>query len=639
MKKILALCLAAAAALSLLSACGSEHTALPDGVTENEVLTETPLDSGKMTITLRAEYNVDNNSILSALKAKFPDVNFVSVFHCANETQYELRQSLLDGSAEDIVVSPNMKSVSDIAPDCLLDLSAEDFTGKYVGSALESCQINGKLYYLPGPLSVYGIVYDKTMFAEHGWQVPHSYDEFVSLVRTIDASGIRAIQPSCKYARQAQMVLTMFDYDETFGGVENYQWLLGYQSGENGMAGHMDAALKRYLELRDAGVIASGDFDVQPGNRSEMLYKAHSCAMIIENEQAERYAAEAGSDHEYGMMPFWCGNEPDSDHIMSLPGYYIGVSARLGLKGSEAKLAKVREILSYISTQEGQAAINGGSHTQISNFYDTPGQTTAFNSDIQATISKGNVVPEVELMASGNNNAAEKALKAQLPLLLSGKTDASGVMSACDAARDKALAAGLDRGEKVGSASGDFTRLETGLFIADALREKAGADIGLCLVGTTRCGTVGRIYGGDVYAADIDALSLSVGKTSGRENDQKLWLVSMTGAQIKDLLRQACALRTDAAVPETPYFAASGLRIKFAPWKDDKIVSAALSDGGALKDDGTYTVALWGWPFETPCAGTVEKVFDDTCDDILSAAVKAAGTVSPVSDGRFVLVY
>ena len=105
----------------------------------------------------------------------------------------------------------------------------------YQSDALEECQIDGKLYYLPGPSSVYGIVYDRTMFSEHGWQVPHSYDEFLSLVGQIEAEGIRAIQPTCKYARQAQAVLTMFNYADTFGGVDDYQWLLDYQKGKTSM--------------------------------------------------------------------------------------------------------------------------------------------------------------------------------------------------------------------------------------------------------------------------------------------------------------------------------------------------------------------------------------------------------------------
>lgn len=83
-----------------------------------------------------------------------------------------MRQSLRSGTAEDIIISPNMQAISDIAPQTLLDLSAKSFTDAYDGAALEACQIDGKLYYLPGPSNTFGIIYDKTLFAANGWQVP-----------------------------------------------------------------------------------------------------------------------------------------------------------------------------------------------------------------------------------------------------------------------------------------------------------------------------------------------------------------------------------------------------------------------------------------------------------------------------------
>jgi hypothetical protein len=180
---------------------------------------------------------------------------------------------------------------------------------------------------------------------------------------------------------------------------------------------------------------------------------------------------------------------------------------------------------------------------------------------------------------------------------------------------------------------------QTGLFIADALRAEAGADIGLCLVGTTHCGMVGRIYQGDICAADIHSLSLSVGTTSGDPNDKKLWRVSMTGAELEELLKDACTFDPNDNVPNIPYYVASGLKIRFAPWRQDKLVSVTADDGSKLKADQTYTVALWGWPFETACPGTVEQVYDDSCDDILTQAVQSAKTIAPDNDGRFTVLY
>jgi ABC-type glycerol-3-phosphate transport system substrate-binding protein len=636
-ERIISSLISCALIIALFSSCSSNT--VNDIARPDEVLTMQAPDSSKITITIRAEYNVNNSKISEALSAQFPEVNFIPVFHCSPETQYELRQSLSGNSAEDIIISPNMKAISDIAADYLMDLSTCDFVNSYSDQSLESCQVDGRIYYLPGPSSIYGIVYDKTMFNENGWQIPHSYDEFIKLVNTINSTGIRAIQPTCKYARQAQLVFTMFDYDDTFGGIENAQWLSDFQNGRSSFKGHMDSALKRYSDLAANGIISSDDFDMQPGNRSNMLYTKHTCAMIIENEQAELYAKQADSDHEYGMIPFWCGNTDNSDKLMSIPGYYIAVNKSLSEKGNEKKLEIVKDALRYISTAEGQKAISGESSSQISNVKDTSYTENSFNSEIINTIKKGNLVSEVDFLPSGNNNAVEKELKNDLREYLSGNMSSETLEDSCDTVRNNSLNSEIDRGELIGTSAENLTSLQTGLFISDALKNFSGSDIGLCLVGTIHCGTVGRIYKGDIFASDINSLSLSIGVTSGDPNDKKLWTVSMTGSELTELLKSAYSYDPADNVPNIPYYVASGLKIRFAPWKNEKLVSVTLSDGSQLESDKSYTVALWGWPFDFDCPGEITKVYDDSCDEILTQAVQSSDTINAFSDDRFVLDY
>ena len=622
----------------ILNGCGMSGK-LPQGLYRNGILTMNPVDQNKLMITVRAEYNVDTEKILAAVEKQFPDVELVPVFHCAPDTDYELRKSLLSGTSEDIMISPNLKAIADIAPETLMDLSADNYANSYEDSAVRDCEINGKLYYLPGPSSVYGIVYDRTMFRENGWEVPGSYSGFISLVKKINASGIRAIQPTCKYARQAQLVFTMFSYDMTFDGIENARWLSDYRGGHAKMNGHIDGALQRYRELFEAGVIRPDDFDIQPGNRSDMFYRERQCAMIIENEQAVRYAKAAGSDHEYAMMPFWCGDEKNSDHLMSIPGYYIGLSAALSAKENARKLSKIKEILRWISTPEGQNMLSGGETLQISNVTGTTHKAGSFSAGVEGTLKKGNFAPEVALLPSGNNNPVEKILQTDLRKYLEGTMSSEELEKDCDAVRDKNLDRTADPGEKLGTAERDFTTEETGLFIADALKKKTGADIGLCLMGTVHRGTVSRLYKGDVCAADIRTLDLNVGTTGKDKNDKKLWVVSASGSEVKELLEKGCAYDPADGVPNMPYYVASGLRIRFAPWQREKLLSVRTEDGKALAPDKTYRVALWGWPFDDACTLKVEEVFSDICEDILSQAVRDRKNVKPENNGRFEIVY
>ena len=48
-------------------------------------------------------------------------------------------------------------------------------------------------YALPYVANVAGILYNKDMFAEHGWQIPQTWEEFTALCEEIEASGIQPL--------------------------------------------------------------------------------------------------------------------------------------------------------------------------------------------------------------------------------------------------------------------------------------------------------------------------------------------------------------------------------------------------------------------------------------------------------------
>src|SRR5574344_163013 len=184
MKRLFILTAAVIAGVStVLVSCGISRQS--SVASRNDVLSLEPVAKGKTPVTVRTEFNINMGDFEKAIESQFPDVDIIIRFHATRETQYELHQSLLSGTAEDIILSPNMPAVKDIARDTLFDLSGESFTDNYTGSLIASCEKDGRLYYLPGPSDTYGILYDKTLVREHGWQIPHSYTEFITLCRTI----------------------------------------------------------------------------------------------------------------------------------------------------------------------------------------------------------------------------------------------------------------------------------------------------------------------------------------------------------------------------------------------------------------------------------------------------------------------
>jgi raffinose/stachyose/melibiose transport system substrate-binding protein len=152
-------------------------TTLPQGAYDNEIITTTPVAQDKTMITVRVEFGNGQDVIFENLiEEKFPNVDIVIRRDDTAYPAYSMRENLIEGVECDFIVSKRLPAVADIANDYLLDLSSENFINNYYMDSVDSCAIDSKrVYYLPGPSDVYGIVYDKTLFDENGWTAPHSY--------------------------------------------------------------------------------------------------------------------------------------------------------------------------------------------------------------------------------------------------------------------------------------------------------------------------------------------------------------------------------------------------------------------------------------------------------------------------------
>lgn len=143
-----------------------------------------------------------------------------------------------------------------------------------------------------------------------------------------------------------------------------------------------------HKELFDAGVLSQEAFTVDPGIRSAMLYKEHTSAMTMETQNAATYAHNAESTHEYGMMPFWNGNDPDSGYLVSAPGFNIYANKRLekpensiisvkNMDGSEFDLQKTYKV-----------AIWNGCFSNLSEMEFFDAETLAAMEDVTAVSEK-----------------------------------------------------------------------------------------------------------------------------------------------------------------------------------------------------------------------------------------------------------
>ena len=639
---VTALCVGMLAVLG--TGCGRQkgEAALQPGMAKHDILTLAPVPEDRLLITMRGSDNINGRLIEEVIETRFPEVEIVLL---NNTNALDLKEK----NFEDIYLTASPEYLTMWEPEeRFVDLSNWQFVNNYYPSALNSCKYKGCLYYLPGPSTVTGVVYDKDLFAENGWEVPHSLTEFETLCTTINASGIRAFQPSLYYHSSVKAFFSAFNYSQGFAGASNIRWLQDYQKGEETMSGHMEPAFERMRQFLELGIYQPGDFEVKPMERSNMLYRDHTCAMIQESLAAAQYAKEIGGEqaHEVGIMPHWSGDGPDDDYVFIQTNYFVAANKKLEEPGNEEKLEAALRIIEYLSTPQGQDAVMLEDAPMIGSVRNSRPPDGAFAEHILDTLEKGNQVP-IPKYSDSLVDKTDTTFTAWFREFSEGTKTAAQVMAACDSAQKEMLSAGEDAGlYAIGTAEEDFTVLETAEYIADMFRRKAGAEMGLCRANTRVSGCNTELYQGEILNFEAGAesgrsvcyeLNRGFGYADYRDDiGPHLLKVTMTGADIKGALDE---VYNKSVTYPADYMVSSGLVIEFAPWAGEgkRVLGVTRSDGSELEPDRLYTVACWNGTVDPLRIAKVEDIYEETFLELFEEALKTDSPISPFQDGRFTL--
>jgi ABC-type glycerol-3-phosphate transport system substrate-binding protein len=585
---------------------GCEKDIPMQGATEDEIITTTAVDQDKTMITVRVEFGAGQQENLErVLEEEFPNVDIVLRHDGSTSSTYTVRANLEKGVECDLILSRRLPSVEDIADQYLLDLSAEPFVDSYYMNAIDSCaSTSGKLYYLPGPSDVYGIVYDKTMFEEYGWEVPHSYSEFVALLDTIrqtdtgTGEDIIPLQVSLMYPDMFQILFNTYGYEDAYAGSENFIWLTEYQQGNGSMVGHMEPAVADFQRLFQDGIVSVADMDVTPAERSQMMYVEHSTAMIIECQNAVSYArtmaknSDNGEEmHEIAMMPFWISDDEDGDYLYTIPSYYMAINKRAA-EESEEKQAILLEIVDYLSSEEGQEMLIGDDF-QISNIVGVSLNSNEFSEGIIDTVERGQIINTFYLYAGEDDKQVERQMLGSVKDMISGTMSVEEWLLAADEVRDRCANGDVGQEEVYGQVETTMTRLETAYTMAQMYAEVMDAPIGICYGGYWSRSTNGYFYEGEITDASLACITPEKESVSEDADADKIVTAYLTGMQIIDILNTAPQSGTTMGL--SPYYVAAGLEVEFNPWAEggDRVISCKLADGNELDPDELYEVAYF----------------------------------------------
>jgi ABC-type glycerol-3-phosphate transport system substrate-binding protein len=583
-----------------LTGCSAGKTTL-QGAPEDEIITTSAVDQDKTMITVRVEFGAGQQEDLEQiLEEKFPNVDIVLRHDGSTSSVYTVKANLEAGVECDLILSRRLPVVADIADQYLLDLSSEDFVDHYYMNAVDSCaSADGKLYYLPGPSDVYGIVYDKTMFQEHGWTVPHSYSQYIALLDTIrqyasdTGEDLVPIQVSLMYPDMFQILFNTYGYDAVYRGSSNFVWLSNYQQGTGSMTGHMEPAVENFKKLFSDGMLSVSDLEVAPSQRSEMMYVEHSTAMIIECQNAVEYnrSMSQEEEHDIAMMPFWTSDEEDSDYLYAIPSYYMAIN-KSAAEESDEKKELLLDIYSYLSSVEGQEMLIGEDF-QLSNISGVALNNNDFSAGIMDTIERGQIINTFYLAAGEENKQVERQLLATTQDMILGNISVNDWLLGADAVRDQFLSGALSEETVYGQVETTLTRLETAYTMAEMYASLMNTDIGICLGGGWDRSTNGYLYEGDITASSLSCIQPDKEPQADNPDSNRIVTSYMTGQQIVDILNSSTAVAETKGL--STYYVAYGLTVEFNPWGEsgNRVLSCKMADGSELDLDVLYEVAYY----------------------------------------------
>lgn len=546
MKKLVCLLMVLVMAATVLAGCGSQGSA--------------GRDDGKIQIKVQYLCGRMNLDLEAVLEEKFPHVDIVTD-ELVGTPDYIIAKEMEYNLEPDIYLYEGLSHMDDkIIADKFYDLSQEEFVNHFYLSAVSDCiNEDGGLYYLPGPVYVYGIVYDKTAFQELGLTVPHSYTEFVNLLNEVRAMNLKGTEPdendpdakvtvdiepfvpTVKWPDMWTFIFDSYIYDDYIKGVDNALWLDKYQQGNESMIGHMEGAAEKLIQLFDDGILSPAFWEVRAPVRTAKLYRYHTSLMTIECQSAQGFNEREHADtpdnlHELGMMPFYTSDEADTDYLISIPRCYFGMTKRAAQ--DEAKREAILAIFHFLSTMEGQDLMIEGGGGEInllkeSNLTDSP-----FYDEVRNTFSGGRVLTRFNF--AGKSGAVESYMHTATLDLVDGKISVEDWLKEADRVRDEALESKPAVEQSYGTVKETLTMEETAVVVGEAYLHATGAEIGIVPCRAS-FGMKNRLYQGDITHSAIDTVMttrMSVGTVSEDPNHVNIVTVKITGQQLMDLLEQ-----------------------------------------------------------------------------------------------------
>lgn len=457
---------------------------------------------------------------IDAFHEVYPEVKLDIISYGGINVSGYAQYSLENGDIPDIYITTQSFS-KEAQQKYLLDLSNYDFVSRYSGALLDSLDIEGGIYLLPSGYRLTGINYNKTILEENGWDVPKSFEEFVTLSEKIEAAGYQTIGHEMNLDGYPFNYFFNIGNTTYFGTLEGTEWKEDFPIGAANAVGNDE--LKTAVDYFDKWV--ENGFITMENTTEEQFFNGECVFFLSLGISEYENTTESGKTYQFGIMP-WLSEDGSNNMLTRNVSKHIGISKSLADKGNEQKLEDALKLLDYISTIDGQRAFMGNNNTAyILPLNDSDIALDSPYQEIAGLVNEGRMIPLVYVGWEDFIIPIAKDVK----MLIKGEIDADGLLKAFDSTNDELLQGSSD--DVYAAAAETLTLEKTAELVAIAEGKAVGADCAMI--------SVNEYHGNDNYNYQGVGWYLYKGNISTaivnmiRPRSDTISILEMTGAEIK----------------------------------------------------------------------------------------------------------
>ncbi|MBO5474657.1 MAG: extracellular solute-binding protein [Lachnospiraceae bacterium] len=300
-KKLVAVMMTAAMTAGMLAGCGSKNAAEPqstktsdtdsaaeDTTSEGAGGTEQSAETAGEAVTLKIFSNLPDRKngqglveqmIIDEYMAENPNVTIE--VEALDEEAYKTKFKAysMDGMPDVVSIWGQPSFLDEVLEaGVLAELNEDDYADYgFIAGSLEGFKKDGKLYGLPRNTDIQIIYYNQKMFEDNGWEVPSTYEEYITLCQTIKDAGITPVAmdggdgwPMACYLTDILVKVAGTDYADIVSNA--------VASGDF-TAPEIKEATQLLVQAAEAGVFQTG-YDTQDYGTAQNLFTNGQAAMF-----------------------------------------------------------------------------------------------------------------------------------------------------------------------------------------------------------------------------------------------------------------------------------------------------------------------------------------------------------------------